>query len=415
METTRTTRNRRATAPLAFAAAVALTALAGCSADAGSPGQGEGDIGEIEPIVITYADYLPDSSTFGRMSQFFQENVTERTGGAVTFENYWAGSLLGQPEQLAGVRDGIADIGLIFGGIFPSELPIASWLLALGLDQTGSPLHDFAAGTAAMQELASTWEPLREEFADNGLMPLYWTSTVPFMALCTDPITSGDDAFEGRNTRASGVFQSGATEALGAIPVTVAFNEIYEGLQRGVLDCALMDPGSIPAFDFADVAQEFVPLSIISALGGYTVNLDFWESLPSELQNIIYEEAAHASFEFTHIANDDVGLLGALLDEGRVRVNDVSDLAPLIKDYQESTLADLPSVAPPGVDDPQAVIDRFVERKAYWTDVLVELGYPLVGSDPESLSEFFLTAGDIDLTPFWERYREEVVLPGLPG
>lgn len=413
MKLARNTASRRATAPLAIAVTFALAVLTGCSAD--SPAPGADDIGDIDPIVITYADYLPDSSTFGRMSQFFQENVTERTDGAVTFENYWGGSLLGQPEQLAGVRDGIADIGLIFGGIFPSELPIASWLLALGLDLTGSPLHDFAAGTAVIQELANTWEPLREEFAANGLMPLYWTSTVPFMSICTDPIPSGSDGFAGRSTRASGVFQSGATEALGGIPVTVAFNEIYEGLQRGVLDCALMDPGSIPAFDFADVAQEFVPLSIISALGGYTVNLEFWESLPAEVQNIIYEEAARASFEFTHIANDDVGLLGALLDEGSVRVNDVSDLAPLMRAYQETTLAGLPAAAPAGVDDPQAVIDMFVERKAYWTDVLVELGFPLVESDPESLSQFFLTAGDIDLTPFWERYREEVILPSLPN
>lgn len=413
MRLTNSRGKRRVTVPLAITATVTMAVLAGCSTGTGTPGMD--DSGDYDPIVIRYADYLNETSTFGRMSLYFQENVTERTDGKVTFENYWGGSLLEATDQLSGVRDGIADMALIFGGIFPSDLPVASWILALGMDLTGSPLHDFAAGSAAIQELAHTWEPLKEEFAQHDLKPLYWTSTVPFMSVCSEPLGSGSGAYSGRQTRASGVFQSGAAEAIGGVPVTVAFNEIYEGLQRGVLDCALTDPGTIPAFGFAEVAPELLPVSIISPLGGYTMNLEFWESLPAEVQNIIYEEAARASFEFTHIANDDVGLLGQLLDEGQMRINDVSDIAPLVQAYQEATLAGLAEAAPAGVDDPQEIIDWWVERKAYWTDVLVELGHPLVGSDPDELTEFFASAGEIDLTEFWDRYREEVVLPSLPN
>lgn len=413
MRFTKTKRSRGVTIPVAVVTAFALAALTGCSGDAGATDPSEG--GDYDPIVITYADYLTETSTYGRMSLFFQENVTERTGGKVTFENYWGGSLLGAADQLSGVRDGVADMALIFGGIFPSELPISSWLLALGMDLTGSPLHDFVAGSAAAQELAHSYEPLLDEFAGHDLKPLYWTSTVPFMATCTDPLGDGSDAYSGRQTRASGVFQSGATEAVDGVPVTVAFNEIYEGLQRGVLDCALTDPGSIPAFSFEEVAPELLPLPIISALGGYTMNLEFWESLPAEVQNILYEEAAHAAIEYTHISNDDAGMLGDLVADGAMRINDVSDLMPALQAYQKDTLDGLPAQAPAGVENPQEIIDWWKERKAYWVDVLVEQGHPVVGVEPDEIGEFFDSAADIDVTDFWERYREETVLTSLPN
>lgn len=410
--------HRRVPVRVTLGVAFAMTALVACSTDAGSegsaPGGGE-DLSDIEPIVITHSDNYPETAPYARMTQYFQDSVTERTDGQVTFENYWAGSLLTEPEQLAGVRDGVADIAQVWGGPYPSELPIASWLLALGMDVTGSPLHDFVAGTAALQETVQTWEPLHEEFAAHNLKPLYWTSTVPFMALCTDSLGPGPDGFSGRDTRASGPFQSGAVQAIGGIPASVEFNEIYEGLQRGVLDCALMDPGSIPGFGYVDVAQELLPISVISGLGGFSISLDLWESLPPEVQNILYEEAARASFEFTHIANEDTALVGEYLDSGEVLINDVSDLTPLVDTYQEETLDNLPESAPSTVPDPEGFVESWSERKAYWTEVLVEEGFPLVDSDdPDDLEAFFVDAADIDITPFWERYRDEVVIPTLP-
>lgn len=397
------------------AAALAALALPACSAEPGS-GTSSGGENSGEPIVVRYADYLPENSTYGRMSLAFQKGVTERTDGQVTFENYWAGSLLNQADQLEGVRDGVADMGLIGGNTFPTELPVSSWLLGLGLDLTGSPLHDFAAGSAAVQELITDYEPLREEYASNGLMPLYWTSTVPFMAACTEELDAGPDAYEGRNTRASGVFQSGATKALGGAAVTVDFNEIYEGLQRGVVDCALTDPGSIAAFSFDEVAPNLVPLPVISALGGYAMNLDFWESLPADIQNVMHEEAARASFEFTSIANEDTVLLGELLESGDMRMNDASDLLPTLQTYQEETLDEMAADAPAAVDDPKAVIAEWQERKSHWTDVLVDSGFPLVDTaNSEQLMKFFVDADKYDLEQFWKQYSKEAVMPSLPN
>lgn len=406
---------RRGAAALIAGTAVVATVLVGCSPTTEAPPAEESGAA-IEPLVINYADYLTETSTFGRMSLAFQEAVTERTDGAVTFENYWAGALLGAPEQLSGVRDGTADIALIFGGNFPAELPVASWLLGLGLDQGGSPLHDFVAGSAAIQEIVQDYEPLLTEFAGHNVKPLYWTSTVPFAPYCVEPAES-EAAFAGRNTRAAGVYQSGATEALGGVPVTLAFNEIYEGLQRGVIDCQLVNPGAYAAYGFEEVSPEFLPLPVISPLGGYTVNLEFWESLQPELQNIIYEEAAKATvLDFSTIELGDTSAFGALLESDAVHINDVSELLPLLTDYQEETLASLADTAPAGVTDPEAIIERFAERKAYWTDVLVELGYPLVdGTDSDAVYDFYVNAADVDLAPFWERFREESVLTTLPN
>jgi TRAP-type C4-dicarboxylate transport system substrate-binding protein len=41
----------------------------------------------------------------------WQQAVTEFTKGKITFENDWSSSLLNAGNTLAGIRDGVADIG----------------------------------------------------------------------------------------------------------------------------------------------------------------------------------------------------------------------------------------------------------------------------------------------------------------
>ncbi|MGM7700064.1 hypothetical protein [Microbacterium sp. A84] len=66
--------------------------------------------------------------------------------------------------------------------------------------------------------------------------------------------------------------------------------------------------------------------------------------------------------------------LGELIDDGAVKVNDVTSLAATIDARREQWVANMPESAPDGVDSPQALIDSYHESLENWTQVLVTSG-----------------------------------------
>lgn len=83
--------------------------------------------------MLRLADFSGNQdANFGRAMVAWQASITEFTNGKITFENYWSSSLLNAISTLAGVRDGVADIGLIIPSYFPQDLPVGAWLFGLG-------------------------------------------------------------------------------------------------------------------------------------------------------------------------------------------------------------------------------------------------------------------------------------------
>ena len=61
----------------------------------------------------------------------YMDAVTEATGGRVTFEVYYANSLLKPAEVPEGLATGIIDMGVINAAEYPSFMPLASYVLTM--------------------------------------------------------------------------------------------------------------------------------------------------------------------------------------------------------------------------------------------------------------------------------------------
>lgn len=105
------------------------------------------------------------------------------------------------------------------------------------------------------------------------------------------PIHSLDD-FNGLKIRVAGLIQSELTERLGAVPTTIPTHNIYESLQRGVIDAAEF---STPYADEIIKLQEVTKYWLTpgwhqtSAVYGVMINKDAWDSLPEEYKDIFYK------------------------------------------------------------------------------------------------------------------------------
>lgn len=103
------------------------------------------------------------------------------------------------------------------------------------------------------------------------------------------PINSLED-LAGIKIRMAGLIQSELTERLNAIPTTVPTHEIYESLQRGVIDAAEF---STPYADEIMKLEEVTDYWLTpgwhqtAAVYGVSVNKDAWESLPDDYKEII--------------------------------------------------------------------------------------------------------------------------------
>jgi TRAP-type C4-dicarboxylate transport system substrate-binding protein len=366
---------------------------------------------QLEPQVLRLADFSGDqNANFGRAMVTWQEAVTEFTEGKITFENYWSSSLLNAMDTLRGVGDGVADIGLIIPTYYPQELPVGSWLFGLGGALSGSTVHDVAAGGAAALETVLTLEPLTEEYARHNLVVMQGTSTPAYNLLCNRPVGSLDDA-RGLRARAIGAVWSDTAEALGMTPVSIAWNEAYEGLQRGVFDCMVINPNQYAdGLILKDVAPEYVPVTFAQLQSStWVMNLDTWNSFPTELQSFMTEESVRAAQNIWQGYLEIEARAGDLIAAGEeIRVNDVSELEPVAAAQRAEAVQGLAQSAPAAVDDPQAVIDGYLERIAYWTNVLEEQGYAVAERTPEAIIEAFGGLRDVDLSAFAERFNSEV-------
>ncbi|MBA7549910.1 Solute-binding protein [subsurface metagenome] len=78
----------------------------------------------------------------------------------------------------------------------------------------------------------------------------------------------------------------GAVEAIGAVPLSVPFPEIYTSMERGVVDAFLFPPSGWLQFGWAEVTEYVVGPSILHGQNSCPlVNLDVWNSLSEEEKN----------------------------------------------------------------------------------------------------------------------------------
>lgn len=243
---------------LAAASSLALV-LAGCTDGGDGGGTGGGSLADMEPVVLTLSDPTPPSGPGWLGSQAFMEYITEQTDGKVTFETYYGGSLIPATETLAGVGSGLADVGFLANTWNPEDLPISNLFNRGGGSQNdvSFPLGYFQ-GYLAAQDFSVNNELLQAEYEENNVHLLSMVGSLNYNLLCTSEISTPAQA-EGKRVRVGGATWGAEVEALGASQTFLDVTEMYEGLQRGVVDCVSLQAQSYVDYSLWEVATHYTP------------------------------------------------------------------------------------------------------------------------------------------------------------
>ncbi|GAA1742801.1 TRAP-type C4-dicarboxylate transport system, substrate-binding protein [Dietzia kunjamensis subsp. schimae] len=359
----------------------------------------------MEPITLRYGDYTTVSSA-GPFRDFAAQ-VEEETGGKITFDEYWGGTLVKGADMAQGVRGGIVDMGMFTPSYYPSEFPMTDWTSQMAsVVEPEYPLgmmQAFAGGS----EFALTNPLIEKQFSDQDIKLLFtWTPSTNYHLVCKEPVNSLEEA-RGKRVRSGGAFNYGEIEALGMVPVTLPTGEIYEGLQRGVIDCSLANGKIMIALGLWEVAKHYVDIPFSSYTQYVIMNKNVWDKLPEDARQVI-DEARETWFE-GYLREEGIILQQRLLAEGADMGVNFYDVAPGLQDtleaYQEESLRSLPDRAPEGLEDPEGTVERYRQIMADWKTRLEDMGYDdpalaEIPDDPETV--------EIDLDPYMQTVRSEI-------
>jgi C4-dicarboxylate-binding protein DctP len=263
-----------------LAAATAL-ALAPCAALA------------QEPIVIKFSHVVAPETPKGKGSEKFKELAEKYTNGRVKVEVYPNSQLYKDKEEVDALQLGavqmLAPSLAKFGPLGVREFEVFDLPFILPSKAALRKVTEGDLGKRLFKKLES-----------KGIVGLaYWDNGFKVMS-ANKPLRTPDD-FRGLKMRiqSSKVLEA-QMRALGAIPQVMAFSEVYQAMQTGVVDGSENTPSNMYTQKHHEV-QKFITLSDHGYIGYAVIaNKKFWDGLPAAVRGQLEKAMAEA----TAYAND---------------------------------------------------------------------------------------------------------------
>ncbi|MEJ8574192.1 C4-dicarboxylate TRAP transporter substrate-binding protein [Microbaculum marinum] len=325
----------------------------------------------------------------------WQEAVAKATDGRVSFEVYNGGTLLPPKATMSGVADGVAQVGIVYPGYQPAELPLNNVLIDASFVS-----DDHYAAAFAYTDLIMTNPDVYAEWAANGVVVGPGFATAIYNFVCASPVFDLSQA-AGKKFRTAGAAQVDFVEKIGGIAVSVPFSEVYTGLQRGSLDCALVDPTTlIVGPKLAEVASDVTELPVGIIIGAsWVYNKSFWRGLPVEDRRILMDQMilALARMEIGYEVQGNEGIEGSRAQGVKVAPPE-SDLADALARFNANFLSELPAATAERfhIDPPDALLEDFLARQEAWKERLAGVDLQDQDAIVALLNEHIFSKIDVD-------------------
>jgi TRAP-type C4-dicarboxylate transport system substrate-binding protein len=271
-----------------------------------------------EPITIKYATTFIETEAGGKIIQHFIDYVEEKTGGAVTFNPYFGGTLGTNMEELGLVGSGSVDIISLDYPLFADQLPFLNFPMWAPPDaQTAMDYFNHLTF-----ENPDTSILIQGEAAKNNIIYLGFTAGGGNVFLAKEPFATLAD-LGGREFGASAF--APAFEALGLTVVQSFPLDTYENLSQGVIEATWMSFVPTINLKWYESAKYYKFDGTCAASNVFSVNLDTWAKLIPETQQIFKDAAKETEAFSLGLDSADTEASITMLTEAGVEVGWLSD------------------------------------------------------------------------------------------
>lgn len=225
-----------------------------------------------ETITLDMISCLGDTHKIYRFVELYAQMVEWISNGQMKINLLGGDEVMAEDEMLSALKNGVFDL-MLDNETLSQICPLYSAMSCTGM----------ANNTEEME--AGLYDLYREVYEKEG--GVYWLgkgSQPQWWVLASNkPVTCIAD-ISGMKIRCNSA-TSAAVEALGGVPTVIEYAEIYEAMERGVIDGFLMTPEDWVMNSWQDVTAYFCDLRVLfGGMTGVLCNLDLYNSLTEEQQ-----------------------------------------------------------------------------------------------------------------------------------
>ena len=235
---------------------------------------------------LKLADFQPPTHfVVDKVYKPFQDAVSSGTGGAVTVRLYMGGELgPGPVEQYNRAVDGVADFAISLPGYTASNFPLTLTAELPGVINTETGTED----------IWSHIDLFADEYRRVQLVSLW--SSAPNVLYTRDVAVRSPADVQGLNIRVPSRNAGLQVEAWGGNPVSMPVTEIYNAMQTGVIDGAMIDTTATRAFRLGEVAKHLtLGFDATNSPFFIVMNRDAFGGLSDKNQAAVLEAGREAS------------------------------------------------------------------------------------------------------------------------
>lgn len=368
-------------------------------------------LADMDPVELKLQVLTPKGSANAQATDAYAAAVEELSDGKITFKLHYSGSIAATDAEQA-VSDGLIDIAPIHPSMHPDTFPVQAYASNFAFMSDNSPIVGSLQGISAWLE-AGFDEQIMDEMRSNGLEPLL-PMTIPssnLMFCGEDPVRSLADAKK-TTARVATAGNSQEVKAIGASTVNLPTLEIFEGMQRGTVDCVVTGWAVPVAFGLGEVSKSWMVDPTVQFTGSsetLAVGKDTWDALPLAARQLMWDELD--VYLKSYIDNNLVATLHAAMTQAQEQ--DVTfyeydeDLKQALTDLHEQDSAEAGKNSPDGFDG-KAFADSTRQAHESWKKTIIDLGY-----DDSVGWEQFRTGKDkgtdVDVQPLVDELTEKVL------
>jgi len=230
------------------------------------------------------------------------KDVEQATKGRVKITIYPGGALSTAVQLYDTVRTGVADLAWFLQGYTPGKFPLTS-VVELPFMASSSK-----QGSPALWEVYENSPEMQAEY--GGVKVLSMWVVDPGQLMTSRKVVRNLEDVKGLKIRIGSDTTKATAEALGSVPILMAINELYDALQKGVVDGTLLGTSAIRTFKLQNLLKGLTIGHFFVNAHALGINKNSWAKIPAEDQKIIMDLAGLRLAKITGLKFDSEGKVG---------------------------------------------------------------------------------------------------------
>ncbi|MEP2533090.1 TRAP transporter substrate-binding protein [Shimia sp.] len=279
-----------------------------------------------QDVTLRGASMFDDNHAFTKTMREFARLVEEKAPGAATFDLRLNGELGVEKDYVNFLQQGVA---IDYTIMAPSNM--AKFAPAIPLMDMPFLFRDLDHWNTVLS--SDAFGPLEKQLLDNAdIMVIGYTGGGVRNLVSSEPIGNLDE-LKGHKMRVMGApIQAQIFDALTAAPSAIAYNEVYNAIQSGVIAGFENEAASIQNLKFYEVAPHVTLTKHTITVRPIVMSGKKFRALPEALQAAVLEAGAEAGAFGRALESGEDGIkLQEMVDAGQVFVQEFEGREKLLE------------------------------------------------------------------------------------